>query len=312
MLKRKKKKKKLKKRAPGLFGSRKKNKDKAALSSFNWSLIPKLAAVICILVAIGFGLVFLERYIETVLHTSQTSGRLKLIEVPTWVNPQLTKKVFTAATAGGETLKLDKDTALSVQQNLESLVAWLDNINVQLINDFICIKAKWRKPLALVKLGRKKFYIDAELTALDFLPLPNLPIVEVKGLSTKKKPPIGTTWPLDDLAAAVLILEKLEQMDELIVPEKPLLYEIDRIDVSNFDGRKNSQTAHILLYTKDDTKIIWGAQIGSWQQHLEMPDKEKLASLYGYYKEFGSLMSGAKYINLRDPQDRIYQPIDKY
>jgi hypothetical protein len=49
-----------------------------------------------------------------------------------------------------------------------------------------------------------------------------------------------------------------------------------------------------------------------WGQHLEATDEDKLAKLYGYYKEYGSLMGRAKYINLRDPQDKIPLPIDKY
>ncbi|GAJ08013.1 unnamed protein product, partial [marine sediment metagenome] len=68
---------------------------------------------------------------------------------------------------------------------------------------------------------------------------------------------------------------------------------------------------HIVLYTTDDTEVIWGAELGKWQQHLEATDAEKLAKLYAYYEEYGSLLGDVKYINLRDPQDRIPLPIDK-
>jgi hypothetical protein len=37
-----------------------------------------------------------------------------------------------------------------------------------------------------------------------------------------------------------------------------------------------------------------------------------LAKLYSYYEEFGTLLGGAKYINLRDPQETIPRPTDKY
>jgi len=140
-----------------------------------------------------------------------------------------------------------------------------------------------------------------------------LPIVNVKGLSAATKVPLpGEVWQLDDLAAAVIILTKLDRMDKSVTPDKPLLYEIDSIDMSNFNGRRSSRKPHITLYTKDNTKIIWGAEFGTWQQYLEATDEEKLAKLYAYYKEHGSLSGGAKYINLRDPQDNIPQPIDKY
>jgi len=66
------------------------------------------------------------------------------------------------------------------------------------------------------------------------------------------------------------------------------------------------------LYAKDNTEIIWGAEVGKWQRYLESTDEQKLANLYSYYKEYGTLLNSAKYINLRDPQDNIPLPIDKY
>jgi len=101
-------------------------------------------------------------------------------------------------------------------------------------------------------------------------------------------------------------------MDRALVPDKPLLYEIDRINVSNFNGRQNKHRPHIVLYSRDNTEIMWGAEVGQWQRHLESTDEQKLAKLYSYYKEFGTLSGGVKYINLRDPRDKIPLPIDKY
>ena len=42
------------------------------------------------------------------------------------------------------------------------------------------------------------------------------------------------------------------------------------------------------------------------------PLKEKLAKLYVYYHDHGSLGAGAKYINLRDPLDKLPKPTEKY
>jgi hypothetical protein len=200
-----------------------------------------------------------------------------------------------------------------VQHNIETLVAWLRQVEVQVTHDTIRISGHWRKPLALIKRGLQSFYVDEELVVMDFVPMPSLPIVMVKGLSIAAKPPLpGDIWQGDDLAATVALLASLQKMDKLISPDKPLLEEIDRIDVSNFNGRQNNRFPHIVLYTKDNTEIIWGAEIGTWQRHLEATDEEKLAKLYAYYKEYGSLSGGVKYINLRDPQDNIPQPVDKY
>jgi hypothetical protein len=69
---------------------------------------------------------------------------------------------------------------------------------------------------------------------------------------------------------------------------------------------------HIVLFAKDKTRIIWGAELGCWQRYLEAPDEDKLARLYNYYKQFGSLLDGVKYIDLRSPQGSVKQPIDRY
>jgi hypothetical protein len=270
--------------------------------------ILKVAAVACVFAVVGVFFYFAERYVKSTKPVE--TGPLKLVNAPEWVSGELKEKI--CAAAGGKTFKLSEEIAQVVAENLAS-VAWLSEVKVQTTHERLLVEAGWRKPLALVKLGLQSFYVDTELVVLDFVPMPNLPIVRINGLSlTIRVPPPGKVWQSDDLAAAVTILTKLDQMDKSVTPDKPLLYEISRIDVSNFNGRENSRFPHIIFYTKDNTEIIWGAEFGTWQRYLEATDEEKLAKLYGYYKEHGSLSGGVKYINLRDPQDNISQPIDKY
>jgi len=301
--------------------SKRKIKQKASQHGPSLTGVLKVFGVVCVLGAIGIGvfaavrtgLAFLDKYMKKAVPVSEKFGSLELVGVPAWVNDQLEEKVYAAARANGEDLKLDEDAARSVQNNLEREVAWLRNVTVQTTHDTIRIEAQWRKPIALVKRGMHKFYVDAELVVLDFVPVPRLPIVKITGLSLiTKTPPPGKVWQRDDLAAAVTILEQLNQMDKFITPDKPLLYEIDSINVSNFEGREAARLPHIVLYAKDNTEIIWGAEVGKWQRYLESTDEQKLAKLYSYYKEYGTLLNGAKYINLHDPQDNIPLPIDKY
>lgn len=279
----------------------------------NFTGILKVSAVVCVAIAVMVGLVFLDKYVEKAVSVSQKIGVLELIDVPVWVNESLKEKIYSAAAAGGEDLRLDGDTAKAVQENIAEQVVWLDEVKVQITHESICIKAYWRKPLAMVKPAlRKQYYIDAEMAVLDFVPMPNLPIVEVKGLARQRTPSPGDVLEQEDLAAAIALLDRLDKMDGLVTPDKPLLNEIDRINVSNFNGRRSSRAPHIVLYAKDGTEIIWGAEIGAWQRHLEATDEEKLGGLYEYYKEYGTLLHGVKYINLRNPQGNISQPIDKY
>lgn len=284
-----------------------KKKQKTALHRPSLTGILKVLVVVCALAATGAALYFAEKYVKST--TPVETGPLVLKNAPEWATAELKTKIFAAA--GQKYIDLDDKAARLVAENLAS-VGWLDDVKVQTTHDNIIIEGRWRKPLALVKSGFNKFYVDAESVVLDFVAVPGLPIVQVKGVYVTQTPPAGSVLEKDNLTAAVTILAALERMDESVTPEKPLLYEIDSIDVSNFNGRQNHRQPHIILYTTDNTEIIWGAEFGAWQQHLEATDEEKLAKLYGYYKEFGSLLGGARYINLRNPQNDVSLPVDKY
>ncbi len=271
------------------------------------------SVVACIVVGIVVGFSFLERYVKETSPVSEQTIRLELVDVPDWVTKELEEKVLAPAKDDGEDLILDENAAALVQKNIKKEVVWLNDVKVQKTHDRLRIEGRWRKPVGLIKSGKRKFYVDIEQVVLDFVQMPHLPIVEITGLSpTRETPPLGKVREGDDLAAAITILDRLDRMDKSDTPDKPLLYEIDRIDISNFNGRENSKLPHIVLYAKDDTEIIWGAEFGKWQRYLESTDEQKLAKLYSYYKENGTLSGDAKYINLCDPQDDIPLPIDKY
>jgi hypothetical protein len=282
--------------------------------------ILKVFAVGCISAAVGIGFMFviwvgftsLDEYVKKNIPVWEKAATLKLIDPPVWANDSLRNKIYASAAPQGDFIP-NEEAARVVQNNLAQTTAWLDEVKVQTTHDSIQITGRWRRPLALVKSGLSKFYVDSEMVVLDFVPLPNLPIVRVEGLPLIiRTPPKGKVWLRDDLAAAVAILARLERMDNIVTPDKPLLFEIASIDVSNFKGRSNSQFPHIVLYTKDNTEIIWGAEVDAWQQYLESTDEQKLAKLYEYYRKHGSLSGPVKYINLKDPQDNIPLPIDKY
>lgn len=269
--------------------------------------------VACILVGIVAGFSFLERYVKKTSPVSEQTIRLELVDVPAWVTKELEEKVLAPAKDDGEDLILDENAAALVQKNIKKEVVWLNGVKVQKTHDRLRIEGQWRKPVGLVKSGKHKFYVDVEQVVLDFVQMPHLPIVEITGLPLiTRTPPLGEVWQRDDLAAALTILDQLDIRDRIEASQKPILSEIDRIDVSNFNGRENTQHPHIVLYAKDDTEIIWGAEVDKWQQHLESTNEQKLAKLYGYYEEYGTLSGDAKYINLCDPQYDIPLPIDKY
>jgi hypothetical protein len=280
----------------------------AAIRNWNWVAIVKVVAVICFLAASGAFLRYAEGYVKTVAPMEE--GRLMLVDVPTWVNWDLKNTV--ADIAGGTRFPLTDDTAKVIAEHL-ALMSWLADVNVRVTHDSILVAARWRKPVVMIDLreDNKKIYVDQDLVVMDYMPMPHLPIVEVKGLSLNIVPLPGQTFDQGDLQAAVNLAVLLNQTDAEFAPKTPLLEQIASIDVSNYKGNKNPRKEHIVLHAKDGAMIIYGAEIGEYAKYAEASDEEKLASLYGYYKESGSFGSEAKYINLRIPQNRVLLPIDR-
>lgn len=256
--------------------------------------------------------VVMDKYVKNKVSIRAKRAALELVDVPPWVNNALKEKVYIAALSSGENFKLDEDAAKMVQENIAAQVAWMENVQVQITHNSFRIRGKWRKPLAIIKAGGNKFYVDSELTVLDFVPMRKLPIVTVRGIPylAKELSP-GEALELEDLAAAVAIIENLDRMDKLVCPRKPLLNEIESIDVSNYNGRVSNRFPHIVFFSRDNTQIIWGAELDNWQKYLEATDEEKLAKLYSFYKEHKSLSGQTQSIDLRAPEN-IMQPIDRY
>jgi hypothetical protein len=301
---------------------KRKNKGRASRSSSGSGIgelhlagIVKSFLAVCVVGGIVLGILYWDRIIKRDASASNNAdtAALEIKAVPAWVNEALKEKLGSAARADGLGLQLDDTAARRVQRNIEELFPWIARPTVRTMHDRLVIEGNWRMPVVFVKRGLDKFYVDRDLVVLDFVELPHLTITPVQGLKvTAKGPDLGQVWQRDDLAAAVALVELLRRWDSEKTPDKPLLDEIAAIDVSNYDGRDNRRFPHIVLYATDNTEIIWGAELGKWQRNLEATDAEKIAKLYAYYKEYGTLLGEVKYINLRDPQDRISLPIDKY
>lgn len=273
--------------------------------------------VLVILAATGIGLVFLEKYVDSSSAVTAGLGRLEFTGQPHWVSRQLRDEIVAAAAPSSQDLVLDEHTARTIAENLLK-VAWLDDIKVRVTNEAIQVAARYRRPLALIKISGKNYYLDDEFILLDYVPINDLAIVEIKGVRSgyMSRAVVGSSYRRDDIAAAVTLLELLTKMDAEVAADKPLLDEIASIDVSNYNGRKNSSKPHIILYAKDGTEIWWGAEKGKWHLNLEARDEEKLAMLYNTYETIGTLQLRSNhkgsFVDLTRPQKSLSLPIDRY
>ncbi len=250
--------------------------------------------------AVGGLLIFFvmgERYATSRL---RQTGPLVLTDPPAWTSEELIGGIYAAA--GAREFPLTANSLRRVAARLEE-TCWLENVKVQLTGESLIARCDWHQPIVFVKSGTTRFYVDATGVALEHVSLTNLPLVTVTNLGIPRPPTFGRVVDRDDLKAAVALISLLRLMDEKSVPAKPLLHEIESIDMKNFRGRRDKDASHILLYTLDKTPILWGAEIGNWAQFMEASDEEKLGRLYTYYQERGTLQGGVKRINLREPRE---------
>src|SRR4030042_1862663 len=212
------------------------SKRRSAMRKWNWIVIVKVAIVSGLLVGAGFFL----RYAEGFVRAAQAGeeGSLILVSVREWVSRDL--KLRAAGVAGGSRFPIRDETAQMVARNLAPM-AWLDDVAVQVTQDAVRVKARWRKPLALIQKNSWKLYVDADLVVLDYVPMPQLPIVEGTGLAVERPPQPGEVFDQRDLGAAVALIHLLHRADTEFAPKTPLIEQIASIDVSNYRGRRDTQ-----------------------------------------------------------------------
>ena len=284
-----------------------KKKTRVKSSSPGARIVGIVFVLIVVVAAIVAGLLYLEKYVNAEKPIAADFGELELVGKPKWFNSGLEKLIEKAV--GAKEVRLDETTAEKVEAALSS-VAWLDGVKVQTDTDRVIVTTGYRKPIALFNSGRRKVYIDGDRVVLDFVPISGLTIIEFQGLRSRNMPDPGQVWDDDDIEGAMELIVLLNKMDGFSVPEAPLLNEIAAIDVTNFDGRRSKSSPHIIIKTRDGTPIHWGAAPGKAAVNLEALEAEKLAMLYGFYNNYGTiqLKGRVKYIDLRKPQQEIPRP----
>jgi hypothetical protein len=220
------------------------------LRDWNWAVILKVVAVLVFLAVSGAFLRYAEAYVKTISPAQE--GPLVLVGVPEWVKGDLRERV--AQVAGGTRFPLTEETAAVLARNLAPM-SWLDNVDVQVTHNSVRVKARWRKPVARIEVpeDHSKIYVDTDLVVLDYMPMPHLPIVELKGVGLNWVPLPGQVFDQQDVAAGVALVMLLQRMDAEYMPKKPLLDHIASINVHNFKGLKNGREPHIVLRSTDDT-----------------------------------------------------------
>lgn len=277
----------------------------------NWKRRLLVFAVIFGWIAVGAGLAvgfyYMKQYIAKNGPTAGQTGPWVLIDPPAWLSQDWIAEI--ERTVGGVEFPLEASSARNICERLETL-SWMVDIKIRTTPERHEVRARYRRPAARVRLGGERWvYLDEELFVLDYLPLSAFPVVEVRGLSTRSMPGPGSEFHSDSAKAAVELLKYMEQMDQKVSPEKPLLGEIEYLDVSNYGGRRSASRPHLVLKALDGTEIQWGAACGQSARYLEAGDVEKLTKLYNFYRQNGNTLLGkVKYVDLFTPLTQRPRP----
>lgn len=312
----------------GLFSGKKKGRRSAKRSPISAGIkIALTILVLSVLTAGGaVGLMYLELFAKSA--SAQKSLPVTFYsqgEKAEWLQQEWYDILY--GVIGGKEFAPSETLADELHNKLLQ-VPWLYNTRVKITPDAIEIIARYRRPVAWVKVSRDKtIYIDSQMHVMDYIPVSSTPVIEIKGLASKQVPPAGSQWLVDDAKAAVDLLNWLYQMDQNFqlqkehqangtgntpqkrIPEKPLLNEIESIDVSNFAARKSRSKPNIVFNVKGGAKVYWGAAWGQADVYLEEDETKKLARFYQSFIDNDNTFTGpTKYIELRWLENGIPRP----
>ena len=176
--------------------------------------------------------------------------------------------------------------------------------------DTIEIDCEYRAPIALVHWQDYYWLVDGDGVKLpEQYTARQIPLVmrgqesrrpEIRIVEGVRQPPVesGRKWPGDDLAAGLELVKLLHGL--------PYTDEIERVDVSNFDGRVNRRDAFLTLITRYNTEIRWGRPVDSKDAFIEVSTAQKMSYLKQVYEQFHRVDGNQPAIDIRF--DRITYP----
>jgi hypothetical protein len=279
-----------------------------------------------------------------VVEAQPVEARIEIMNPPAWLDRRivetLLQKAYQFAQRDEETYGrarniLDKDVlreiadlytgthtvdGRTVSRQAEGFSAWIKRVTEVRRNvaadksvQTIEIYAQWRAPAAWVRSGDMLYLIDSEdvrlpgdyplgdRTRSKLLVISGMDLPVVDGKAAAPQP--GEVWASgathragEDLLAGMRLVKALQ--------DQPFAHQIDAIDVSNFNGRKDSRAPWILLETvwkKADGSprvIQWGRPPGE-EKYYEVHADAKVKVLNDLYLRFTRIDADRDYVDIR-------------
>ena len=233
--------------------------------------------------------------------------KVVLIDRPPWMTNALANQIIDLAQPIRAESAFDQKILIDTAKALASSPWVRQVISVRRIygnapGDTLAADCVYRVPTALVKWEDYYWLVDGdgykmpeEYTASQarkvmFAPDGRLSLRVIVGV---EHPPVesGKLWPGQDLAAGLQLVKLLWN--------KPYAEGIWAVDVTNADGRRDANTAQIVLDTRYGTTIRWGRPPGAADYFVEAPTSQKLANLAAVYDQMHRIDGGQPWIDVR-------------
>ncbi len=267
----------------------------------------RLLALIIMIAAAVAGLRYLENYVQNITRQRQVQLTLDMANPPRWAGEELIKQICLSSEVKSDDFLLDEALTEKWAQNLRNN-PWVKKVN-QVRKRFdgrVVIDCELREPIALVQQRGRAYYVDFDGVVLPQMPIYTHVVKLIGGQSPVPAP--GESIQSESLLAGLHVLALIREVDRQLPRQERLWGQLARIDVANHEGRLSKANSHLILYTKNNTEIRWGAAVGRERPYYEAPVKYKLARLYQAFKNFGSL-DEYSYVELRDLRKEKTDPL---
>jgi hypothetical protein len=263
------------------------------------------SAVLMLLISAAVGFYFLRNYVEHKLVFGTEPPKIVLKNRPAWMSDFLAGEIAKLARPAGTHSAFDHQMLVDTYAVLKSnpwirTIKQIRRVYGEKPGDTLEIDCDYRAPIALVKWGDFYWLVDGEGVKLPEAytaqQVPKIVVGLDKKLSIRivegvKQPPAqpGHKWQGDDLFAGL-------EMVKLLF-DKSYAQEILKVDVTNFNGRKDAKEAQLVLVTRYGTEVRWGAPVSS--VNFEIPASQKLSTLQAIYEEVGRIDGNHPWLDIR-------------
>lgn len=255
-----------------------------------------------------------EIYVDRRIAVPTEPPKVVLANRPGWMSDFLAEQIVKSTQPVGLHSAFDQKLLIQTAREL-SLNPWIKHVNQvrrvygQSPGDTLEIDCEYRSPAALVKWGQYFWLVDSQGVKLpEQYTVDQLPKIivgadgktNIRMIDGVSRPPSesGRIWPGDDIAGGLEMARLLSAVD--------WADQIRDIDVSNFGGRRDSQSAEIVLVTRFGTQIRWGRSPSRDDGVVEVGVPQKLAAIDAIFRRAGRVDDGKPWIDMR--LDRVTCP----